>query len=169
MKTHGKTSGKRVSAAKVWRFVKKNLTQEQIGAILKVIPADVATQALLSGNEQVLGEYILGSDLQEYLGAKSYQRKRIAMRAIARIMQEAGLEVPAAWTKTERQRGPRGESKLGQYRSLLEQTYNLLQDEHLGHLRDYLLQVEALLATEIARREAIYQYSRKYQARKRQQ
>ena len=169
MKTHGKNSGKRVSAATVWRFVKKNLTQDQVGAILKVIPVDVATQALLTGNEQCLGEYILGPDLQAYLQAKSYQRKRVALRAIARIMEEAGLEVPASWTRTERQRGPRGDSRLSQYRALLEQTYQLLQNEDAGHLKGYLQQVEALLTSEIARIENLYRYAREYQARRKQE
>ena len=169
MKANGKTKGQKVNAAKVWRFVKKNLTAEEIGAILKVIPAYVATRALLSGNEQVLGEYILGPDQQAYLRAKSYQRKRIALRAIARVMQEAGLDVPAGWTRAERQRGPRGNSKISQYRALLEQTYQLLQDESAGHIHGYLLKVEAFLAGEIARTENLYRYAREYQVRRKQE
>ena len=169
MKTNVKSKGRKVSAATVWRFVKKNFTAEEIGAILKVIPASVATQALLTGNEQCLGEYILGPDLQAYLQAKSYQRKRIALRAIARIMQEVGLEVPASWVREGRQRGPRSDSKLSLCRNLLEQTYQLLYDESANQIRDYLLQVEAFLSAEIARIENLYRYAREYQTRKKQE
>jgi len=168
MKTHGKNSGKRVSAATVWRFVKKNLTAEQISAILRVLPPHVATQAILGG-EQALGEFILGDNLPDYLNAKSYKRKRIALYSIARVMQEAGLEVPPSWQRFGRPRGPRSNSRLNQYITLLEQTRQLMNDESTSHLHDYLMQVENFLTNEIERLEALRRYVREYQAQKRQQ
>jgi len=149
----GARKGRKVSAAKVWRVLKQILSEQEFHAFMASIPKELHIEALVSGDpESFFGRYLLGTQLEAYLTAPFYRRRRILAQVIAQALEAVGIPVPekiqkAATAGEGRRgpRGPRGESRLTRYQALLEQTHQLLQDPSYTHIHQYLTEIEAVL------------------------
>jgi len=177
VKVSGSRKGRKVSAAKVWRVLKQVLSEQEFRAFMASIPKELHIQALTSGDpEDFFGRYLLGTQLEAYLTAPFYRRRRILAQVIAQALEAAGVAVPekirkAATAGEGRRgpRGPRGESRLTRYQALLEQTHQLLQDPSCTHIHQYLAEVEAVLNYQIQKLVDLQNYIKARKEKKTQE